>query len=88
MHLFRLMKFTRNIIFRKASSKLGTTWKKGVPIEVIPMSYISVKNKIKNCLGGDAVLRMAVAKAVRKRLIYARVFAIRSMLALVGSCGY
>ena len=28
--------------FRKNSEKLGTNWKKGIPIEVIPMAYLPV----------------------------------------------
>jgi len=44
--------------YRKESKKLGENWKKGVPLEVIPMSYVPV---IKKCqqLGGKPVLRMA-----------------------------
>ena len=58
------------MVFRKMSPKFGTAWKKGVPIEVIPISYINVKNKIETCLGGEAVLRMAIAKAVINCLVY------------------
>ncbi|KAJ7988842.1 hypothetical protein DPEC_G00313380 [Dallia pectoralis] len=49
--------------FRKASSTLGQQWKKGVPIEVIPMSYVPVSRTIAKLFGGEAVLRMAVNKA-------------------------
>ena len=48
--------------FRKKSEKLGTNWKKGVPIEVIPMAYFPVMNKIKS-LGGNPILRMAQSKS-------------------------
>lgn len=48
--------------YRKESPVLGRAWKKGVPIEVIPMSYRVVAKKLEG-LGGKAVLRMAVAKA-------------------------
>jgi ribose 5-phosphate isomerase A len=43
---------------------LGTTWKGGIPIEVIPMAYVTVIRKIENMFGGEAVLRMASKKAV------------------------
>lgn len=49
---------------RKDSKALGQQWKKGVPIEVIPMAYVPVSRKIAKCFGGEAKLRMAVSKAV------------------------
>ncbi|XP_008314370.1 ribose-5-phosphate isomerase [Cynoglossus semilaevis] len=49
--------------YRKDSKTLGQQWKKGVPIEVIPMSYIPVSRTIARCFGGEARLRMAVSKA-------------------------
>ncbi|XKL58988.1 hypothetical protein PGB90_000004 [Kerria lacca] len=49
--------------YTKYSPKLGTSWKKGIPIEVIPVSYVAVKKKIQCCLGGEVLLRMAVMKA-------------------------
>ncbi|XP_041726066.1 ribose-5-phosphate isomerase [Coregonus clupeaformis] len=49
--------------FRKDSSALGQQWKKGVPIEVIPMAYIPVSRAIAKRFGGEAVLRMAISKA-------------------------
>jgi len=49
--------------FRKDSSTLGQNWKKGVPIEVVPMAWKPVKTKIETLLGGSAPLRMAVSKA-------------------------
>ncbi|KAH9524978.1 hypothetical protein Btru_000013 [Bulinus truncatus] len=48
---------------RKNSQVLGTTWKKGVPIEVLPMAYRPVQLKIMQLLGGKALLRMASQKA-------------------------
>lgn len=48
---------------RKDSENLGTTWKKGVPIEVLPMAYKPVQMKINHMLGGEANLRMASRKA-------------------------
>ncbi|CAG5128967.1 unnamed protein product [Candidula unifasciata] len=48
---------------RKNSRVLGTTWRKGVPIEVLPMAYKPVQLKINQLLGGNAVLRMASKKA-------------------------
>ncbi|TFG22679.1 MAG: ribose 5-phosphate isomerase A [Promethearchaeota archaeon] len=47
--------------FRKNSEKLGQNWKKGVPIEVIPMSYVPVMQKLEK-LGGKPKLRMAQSK--------------------------
>ncbi|XKL59934.1 hypothetical protein PGB90_000950 [Kerria lacca] len=49
--------------YTKYSPKLGTNWKKGIPIEVIPVSYVAVKRKIECRLGGEVLLRMAVMKA-------------------------
>jgi ribose 5-phosphate isomerase A len=48
--------------FRKKSEVLGTNWKKGVPIEVIPMSYFPLMKKFKK-LGGTPILRMAKSKS-------------------------
>lgn len=53
---------------RKDSSALGQQWKKGVPIEVIPMAYVPVSRTIAKRFGGEAVLRMAVSKAVSHHL--------------------
>jgi len=49
--------------YRKESHFLGEQWKKGVPVEVIPMAYVPLQKVIKERLHGDAVLRMAVNKA-------------------------
>ncbi|XP_044023589.1 ribose-5-phosphate isomerase isoform X1 [Siniperca chuatsi] len=49
--------------YRKDSKALGQQWKKGVPIEVIPMAYIPVSRTIAKRFGGEASLRMAVSKA-------------------------
>ncbi|KAB0798837.1 hypothetical protein PPYR_06717 [Photinus pyralis] len=49
--------------YTKNSTKLGDQYKKGIPIEVVPMSYVPVRNKIRNTFGGEVNLRMAVAKA-------------------------
>ncbi|KAG5265471.1 hypothetical protein AALO_G00242850 [Alosa alosa] len=49
--------------FRKDSKSLGQQWKKGVPIEVIPMAYVPVSRTLAKRFGGEAVLRMAVSKA-------------------------
>ena len=48
--------------FRKYSEKLGEKWKRGIPIEVIPISYVPIMKKLEK-LGGTPVLRMAQAKA-------------------------
>ena len=47
---------------RKESSVLGTSWQKGVPLEVIPEGHVTVANAIKK-LGGTPKLRMGKAKA-------------------------
>jgi len=49
--------------YTKNSQKLGEKYKKGIPIEVIPMAYVPVKNRIEKMFGGELVLRAAVAKA-------------------------
>lgn len=49
--------------YRKGSKALGQQWKKGVPIEVIPMAYVPVSRTIAKRFGGEANLRMAVSKA-------------------------
>ncbi|XP_055613748.1 ribose-5-phosphate isomerase [Uranotaenia lowii] len=49
--------------YTKDSKLLGQQYKKGVPIEVVPMAYVPIKNKITSTYGGKMVLRMAVAKA-------------------------
>ncbi|MBN1803085.1 MAG: ribose 5-phosphate isomerase A [Candidatus Lokiarchaeota archaeon] len=48
--------------FRKNSKNLGESWKKGVPIEVIPIAYVPIMKKLEK-LGGKPVLRMAKSKA-------------------------
>ena len=48
--------------YRKKSQKLGQVWKKGVPVEVIPLAYVPVMKKLA-ALGGKPTLRMAQAKA-------------------------
>ena len=48
--------------YRKKSRVLGQQWKKGIPVEVVPMAYVPVMNKMRD-LGLDPVLRMAQNKA-------------------------
>jgi len=48
--------------YRKKSEKLGMNWKKGVPIEVIPMAYFPVMKKLE-VLSGKPILRMAQSKS-------------------------
>lgn len=45
----------------KDSSVLGEKWKKGIPIEVIPMAYVPIIQKLEK-LGGNPTLRMAKSK--------------------------
>lgn len=47
----------------KNSKLLGEQYKKGIPIEVVPMAYMPVKQKIEKEFGGSLKLRMAIAKA-------------------------
>ena len=48
---------------RKKSQQLGTSWKKGVPIEVLPLAYKPIQKTIQKKFGGTPNLRMAKAKA-------------------------
>ena len=48
---------------RKKSKMLGTSWTKGVPIEVLPLSYKPIQMTIQKRFGGTPHLRMAKAKA-------------------------
>jgi len=48
----------------KEVNRLGQKWKKGIPIEVIPMSCKPIQQKIEEKYGGEAVLRMSADKAV------------------------
>lgn len=49
--------------YRKDSVSLGDQWRKGVPVEVVPMAYVPISRRIAQRFGGEAVLRMAVSKA-------------------------
>ncbi|XP_071506595.1 ribose-5-phosphate isomerase-like [Diadema antillarum] len=49
--------------YRKQSSKLGESWTKGIPIEVIPMAYRPIVRTIETKFGGSPELRMAKSKA-------------------------
>ncbi|XP_026702897.1 ribose-5-phosphate isomerase [Athene cunicularia] len=49
--------------YRKKSKSLGEQWKKGIPIEVIPMAYVPVTRSLTKNFGGTVELRMAVSKA-------------------------
>lgn len=49
--------------FTKDSKRLGEAYVKGVPIEVTPMAYVPLQRRIEQRFGGEAKLRMAVAKA-------------------------
>lgn len=48
--------------FRKKSENLGENWKKGIPIEIIPLAYIPLMNKMEK-LGAKPKLRMAKVKS-------------------------
>ena len=73
-HLIFAKKFFKSLIFftfyRKNSQELGETWKRGIPIEVLPVAYRPVKIKIEEQLGGKAVLRMAENKAVSRSVLF------------------
>jgi len=49
--------------YTKDSCSLGQQWKKGVPIEVIPMAYVPIQRELKTNFGGQSILRMAKSKA-------------------------
>ncbi|KAM8939810.1 ribose-5-phosphate isomerase [Pelodytes ibericus] len=49
--------------FRKDSKNFGEQWKKGIPIEVIPMAYVPIIRALQSRFGGVAELRLAVSKA-------------------------
>lgn len=58
------LSFSFIYLSRKDSQVLGQQYKKGIPVEVIPLAYVPVTNKIKALYGGNVELRMAVKKAV------------------------
>ncbi|KAK2150415.1 hypothetical protein LSH36_406g02001 [Paralvinella palmiformis] len=39
--------------YRKASDKLGSSWKMGIPLEVIPLAYKPIIYRLRELLGGD-----------------------------------
>lgn len=50
--------------FTKDCQRLGELWlQKGIPIEVAPMAYVPIQRSIEARFGGEAKLRMAIAKA-------------------------
>lgn len=44
---------------RKRSGVLGSEWRKGVPIEVLPLAYVPVSNKLKEMGGASPSLSPA-----------------------------
>lgn len=62
--------YTVTFCYRKNSQNFGEQYKKGIPIEVVPMAYVPVQRKITSMYKGCAKLRMAVAKAVSAYLYY------------------
>lgn len=48
--------------YKKKSAKLGSAWRRGIPVEVLPSAYVPVMGKLAE-MGGKPTLRMAVAKA-------------------------
>ncbi|KAI0081356.1 ribose 5-phosphate isomerase [Panus rudis PR-1116 ss-1] len=49
--------------YRKNSEVLGTTWKQGIPVEVVPFAYAKVLWNLHQIGSPQAALRMAKAKA-------------------------
>lgn len=45
----------------KKARSLGEKWKKGIPLEVVPMAYQSVRARIENEFGGTVNLRVATS---------------------------
>jgi len=48
--------------YSKKSTRLGQHWKKGITIEVIPMAFDFVRNRIQSQFGGKATLRQGKTK--------------------------
>ena len=48
--------------YTKVAENLGTVWRNGVPIEVIPMAVEPISLKMRR-MGGNPTLRMAISKA-------------------------
>ena len=55
-------KFVLIADYRKDSEFFGENWKKGIPIEIIPLARVPLMKKFEE-LGGKPILRMAKAKA-------------------------
>lgn len=49
--------------YTKNSQRLGEQYKKGIPIEVVPMAYTAIQRRIEDSYGGSVQIRMALAKA-------------------------
>ncbi|CAF0808124.1 unnamed protein product [Adineta ricciae] len=47
---------------KKWSTNLGDKWKKGVPIEVLPIAYKITKKEIEKQLGGEVIVREGTGK--------------------------
>jgi len=47
----------------KPSSVLGRRWRKGIPLEVLPIAYVAVQRKLQALGAASCKLRMATAKA-------------------------
>jgi ribose 5-phosphate isomerase len=43
---------------------LGDKWRKGVPIEVLPIAYKLTKKEIERQLGGEVIVREGTEKVV------------------------
>ena len=56
------------INYRKDVKKLGESWSRGIPIEVLPLAHVPVARKINAMFGGEVELRMAKSKMVIKNL--------------------
>lgn len=59
---------------------MGTNYKKGIPIEVIPMAYKPVQMKIQDMFGGEVILRMAQQKAVSIQVQFAQLLLVQKYL--------
>jgi len=62
--LFFIYYICLQLMLSKEVNHLGQKWKKGIPIEVIPMSCKPIQQKIEGKYGGEAILRMSADKAV------------------------
>jgi ribose 5-phosphate isomerase A len=55
----------KKLLCRKWSKNLGDKWKKGIPIEVLPVAYKVTEKELRRQLGGEVSVREGTAKVVK-----------------------